>query len=480
MWPAVSKSCALWGFFASFLFAFGGIAVAGWPTELQVAFEESWEAFCDGRYDDALRLSDKCKEWIGDSANKKVLSDLGFDWFLVEAKVMALQAEALAKSDQDIQARNRLRLAQSRLQTRRASYLRRGVVPVDFLLTEAGLCVVEGDLDRPLTDFGMAEQFVGAVCDAAKKRGDPSKAERSYRKGLDILERKLQLSVNDFPDAGVADGPLYEANRLMIWLLVRLARSETEKFGLPTKANLDDAAAYLIRAEELHANNFWWKEFFAPSAPNPVSYYQIQEAAESKLQSVSGKVNEQLPRERLIVLMKKVSWDCILDGYKIMCARAEVEGQRELQRRQSGGVQNTPVLPNAELAYKRACTILRAQFRPAHPMLGEVEASNAKWFIVRANPSLREGAKLSREECLQMVSFCRDCLYLVARRRASEPRAIATRQWELNFLELRALDTLMAIDAQALDPFLTERQKGEVQQRREFIRAEQLAVAPRL
>jgi hypothetical protein len=448
-----------------------------WPTELQVTFEEAWEAFYDGRYDDAVRLADQCQAWSNSESNKKLLSSLRLDWFVIESQVMILQAEALAKKDQKSLARSKMKLAQSRLQSRRASAMRRGLNSAAFTLAEAHLCFAEGDLDRPLPDFAMAERIVGIVHDTAMRRGNPARAERYYRKGTDILERSLGVTVNAIPEAEIAVGPLFRANQLMVRLLVSSALSKMLKSGIPTAAEIDDATSYLVRAEEVHANNYWWKTYFCQSAPKPISYYEIQEAADSKLKAVGVQQKDKLPSERNIVLIKMLAWESIWDWYRILCARAEAEAYREMLEMGVSGSSDYAV-PNAELAYKRACNVLRYQFRHDHPVLADVEISNARWFSIRSRPSRVRGGKISRAECTFLVSLCRDCIYYIGRRRLVGLQV--DRQWELNFLELRAIDNLVEIDSLAEVPFLTPQQKKEIEGRRLDLQRNQGDLVPRL
>jgi tetratricopeptide (TPR) repeat protein len=442
------------------------VARAQAPIELQVAIEEANEALFDGEYDEAIRLTTAGLKWTSNTANRRLLASINRDWTVEECMLNALQAEALLLSGNVKKATSQLDRAVAQLEARRTYYHRNFGKADWFWLYTAFLHFVEGDLARPMTDFGTVGQDDAPRVQAfAKTAGGSNKAARCYRKAGDCLERLLQLDPT--PTTEVASGLPLIVNRLMTRLLVSLARVQITKFGNPTIHDATDAESYLIRAEELLRNNVWWKLFIAPDALFQLSYARLQDIEDEKKKAQGTQATATMTEQELIQI-KQFFCHAISDYVMVMIHRAEVAAFQELQ-----GVivarDKAWATSNAERCYQRALQLLRNQHRLSHPMLHEVELSKARWYATLSDPEAVANLNLEGKELRRRVSFVRDCLFLVHKIRAHRGAAMPLQhRLELQFIELRALENMLAMNDGR--DFLSDAQLQEVTDRMTQVR----------
>lgn len=436
------------------------------PLEALVLRQEAEQAFEDGRYEETLRLLADLRKWVKVPANEKLLAANNKSWLAILGNVNALEARAYYELGEREKARTKVRLASAQMQQRRKHFVELRGNALVFWLLEAKLKYLEGDLDRPVPDFGVSDSMGATIEDLAERVGNPKKAAAKYSESERILQGVLKVA----PQANdpTLDEVMLDINRLLIRLLVSEAHVRLWHHGRPSRGEIADAESFLVRAEELLANNGWWKLFVAPDAPFPLSYRRFQELAETK-RTESSAQGDTVTVETLISLKKE--WGQAIDDYlRVMCTRAEAAAYAELTGRGEAAPPSAKRyrIADAEKLYGRCLGLLRQQYRPEHPKVLKARLSQARWYVVISDPELLRDGGSSDTRVRAMVSMARDCLLLVHEQRAYLGHSIANdpkTSLEMDFIESRALNNLVAIHETR--PCLTEAQVAEIKVRQE-------------
>lgn len=168
-----------------------------------------------------------------------------------------------------------------------------------------------------------------------------------------------------------------------------------------------------------------------------------------------------------MITLKQMWCHAINDYVTVMNLRAEAEALKD-----PDDVAADPAKPwarnNAERCFQRALQLCRSQYRQRrHPLLIATEFSKARWLAIVSGPSTLEHkpGKLQRR---RLVSFARDCLFLVRRISAESPDDLPVQQaFELRCIEYKALFNIESLHAQ--DPFLNPDQLRQINARKDAL-----------
>lgn len=258
-------------------------------AELQVFMEEAEESLYDGRYDEAVRLSDRALEWTAVVANRKLLATIGEDWTVQEALLNCNKATAYFQKGDESKARASLKRAAKQLEARRTYLLQLmngtrkgpGQDPKivlrdsgDFWLIAAFVKINEGMLEHPVP--------------GSNEFGSYAKAVACYRAASDILH--TQLDTRGGGGATSSNSKDIHVDRAMLHVYLNLARLElwsrpdaaAKKFLGVSEGQARDAQSFLIRADEGLRKNPYFNDFIAPDALFPISYKSLQDVADAK------------------------------------------------------------------------------------------------------------------------------------------------------------------------------------------------------
>lgn len=423
-----------------------GLAVADepkFPTELQVLVEEASEAFYDGNYADAMRLSEEARRWARSEKNKKLMEDHRIDWQIVDGRVVGLQAEILFAQGQSIAAASKVQSAQRILDSRRAYWSRRGdqIGQLWLYLLDSYLTFVAGDVCRPCPDYQQSGRLADSVRQFVQDRGQGDKAVRLYSAAISKLDK---IGLYRVQDQDVTTGfPLF-CNQLKLRAFVSLAKAEIFRSGCPDEARLNDARAFLVRAEELHSHNLWWKVAVGPDAMiQNIAYHDLQKVADEKAAAI-GKQNGDVTESDIIEL-KRYFWQAINDWLTIMFVRAEVEAYAELQGLSVSSTTGIWERNATERCYTRAVLLLSSHFRPGHPMLTTALRSKAVWLTIASDVDFL-GRGQGGSQSLRLVAMSRDAIFITHKLRAQLAGALTPNERiELACLEMRALHNVLKI-----------------------------------
>lgn len=435
------------------------------PIDLQIAIEEANESLFDGEYSETIRIVDKGLDWTSKATNRKLLASVGRDWTIEECMLQVLKAEALLLSGERSVARSQLSRAVAKLEARRTYYHRTFGSADWYWLYSAFVHFTEGDTAQPATDLGISETDLPetVIRLSANSWGHAGKALVSYNRAGDCLERVLALDPTPTQQA-VVGLPLV-VNRLMLRLLVNKAKVSIHKIGKPSAEDVTDAEAFLMRAEELLRNNAWWTTFVAPNALFPLSYSRFVEVEEEKKRA-PGAVNGGV-REQELISLKQLWCHAINDYVTVMNSRAESEALKD-----ANDVAANPAKPwardNAERCFQKAIQLCQEQYRRIrHPLLVATEFSKARWLAIVSDKASWEH-KPGKLERRQLVSYARDCLFLVRKITAHSPENLPVwHAFELRCIEYRALLNIQSLHA--LDPFLNPDQLKQISDRKDAL-----------
>lgn len=421
-------------------------------AELQVFREEAEESLYDGRYDEAVRLSDRALDWTAVTANRKLLASIGEDWTVQEALLNCIKSTAYFQQGNEPKARATLKRAAKQLESRRTYLLqlmngtRNGpgqapkIVlkdPGQFWLIAAYVKINEGMLEHPVTRPGENEF------------GSYAKAVACYRAASDILH--TQLGTRGGGAATSSDSEDIYVERAMLHVYLNLARLElwsrqntpADKFLGVSEGQARDAQSFLIRADEGLRQNPYYNAFIAPDALFPISYKSLQDVADAKKGGPGAAGPDTLSESELIEFKQRFA-HTISDFFLIMTVRAEAEAVLDhFDKRAKGENAKKPwAMDNAERCYQEALLLLRSQFRPEHPTLLDTELSKARWYAIRSNIG-GNGAAVQGPELRSKLSMARDCLFLLHRIRSQHDALLTPRkQAEIDRWELVALENI--------------------------------------
>jgi hypothetical protein len=433
------------------------------PAEMTIFFEEADEAFFDGRYEESLRLANEAKAWLTDKENKKLLIRWNVDHTLQETMVLGMRAQVLTQLGEASRARTDIHRALSKLESRRSFYIKRNAGNANYWLYGAFLKFIEGDLYRPTSDFLDDNDTSESLAQLGSRLGNPNRLVQYHSQAAAILEKQLGVGLLLQEGQASADPQILLAKRLMLRLLTSLGSAKIYKHGVPSTANLNDAESFLTRAEELLQDNPWWKSFIAPDALIPVPYSIFQEASEAKQLGLAA--NSKIPRERILIMLKRLWSHALHDWLMIMTARAE---SLAYNHDSATGNTNPWGTSMAERTYQRALGLVRAHFRPAHPMLNKVETSKARWLVISSDIS--RAPLRNRRDAMSKISQCRDSIFLLHKIRVALDKDANPRDTcAYSFIELKALANIEKIDA--VYAVLEAVQKDEIRARRDHLLA---------
>jgi len=434
-------------------------------AELQVFREEADESLSDGRYDEAVRLSDRALEWTAVVANRKLLATIGEDWTVQEAQLNCIKATAYFQQGNEPKARAALKRAAKQLEARRTYLLqlmsgtRKGpgqaskIVLKDaglFWLIAAFVKINEGMLEHPVTMLDIPD------IKALNEFGSYAKSVACYRAASDILH--TQLGKRGGGGATSSDSDDIHVDRAMLHVYLNLARLELwsrpdatdGKFLGVSEGQARDAQSFLIRADEGLRQNPYYNAFIAPDALFPISYKSLQDLADAKKGGPGAAGPDTLTESELIDFKQRFA-HTISDFFLIMTVRAEAEAVLDhFDKRAKGENAKKPwAMDNAERCYQEALLLLRSQFRPEHPTLLDTELSKARWYAIRSNID-GNGAAVQGPELRSKLSMARDCLFLLHRIRSQHDALLTPRkQAEINRWEWKALDNIELIHRNA-------------------------------
>jgi hypothetical protein len=434
------------------------------PVDLQVMIEEATEAYYDGDYVNAMRLSDEARQWAKLAKNKKLMEERRIDWQIIDGRVVALQAEILLAQGNYGAAGAKTSSAKRILEARRPYWTRRrDPIALCWLeLADSYLSFVAGDVCRPCPDFQQGDRLTGLVQQFVEVQGQGDKAVRHYKAAIFKLD-KLQVSA--LPDRDVVDGVPMFCNQLRIKAFVSLAKTEIFRSGCPDESRLNDARAFLVRAEELQTHNGWWKVAVGPDAMiRNVGYHTLQKAADEKLRAMGS---QGVVKESEIIELKRNFWQAITDWLSIMFVRAEVEAYAELQGLSLTSQTGAWERDAAERCYQRAQLLLSSHFRPGHPMLKTAVRSKAVWLTIASDVAILD-RRLTELQAVRFATMSRDAVFLVHKLRAQMADSItASDRSELACLEIRALNNLLKIHEKM--PVFSGQQLAEANSRLEIL-----------
>lgn len=453
----------------------------GMPSEPLVLRLEALEAFEDGLYHETIRLCGLVRKWVNTPGNAKQLSSNNVSWLAILGLTNVLEARAYFELGDLKTARNKARLAAAQMEQRRKYFVGKGASPqeaINFWLIESKLKFLEGDLDRPVADYGVsawASQPIGVL---ATRLGDPRRAKARYDDAQRVLEMILKVEpdimnarVNAREQDAFEEDVGLEVNSQMIRLLVNAAVVRLRHKGEPTDADLADADSYLVRAEELLWKNPWWELFVAPIAKFggiQISYYHLQELADEKRKKLAESKSDLTEND--IIELKRL-WGRAIDDYlRVMCARAEAAAYVELRSSGDAAIGDSPTsrryrLANAERIYDRCVNLLRQQYAPDHVKVLRARMSKARWLVVISGPD-RVRDMTSDVQVRRTASVVRDALLLIHEQRLFAPVDAVPQSREaveLDFAELCALNNLKGLHSKR--SCLSDAQLAEVEAR---------------
>jgi hypothetical protein len=451
------------------------------PSEPLVLRLEALEAFEDGVYSEAIRLCGLVRKWVNTPGNAKQLSSNNVSWLAILGLTNVLEARAYFELGDLKTARNKSRLAAAQMEQRRKYFVGKGAGPqeaVRFWLVESKLKFLEGDLDRPVADYGVSAWAGQPIGTLASRIGDPRRAKARYDDAQRVLEMILKVEPNIMNSRGDArehdafDEDIgLEVNSQMIRLLVNAAAVRLRHKGEPTDADLADADSYLVRAEELLWKNPWWELFVAPIAKFggiQISYYHLQELADEKRRKLAESKSDLTEND--IIELKRL-WGRAIDDYlRVMCARAEAAAYAELRTVGDVAIGDSPTtrryrMVNAERVYDRCVNLLRQQYAPNHVKVIRARLSKARWLIVISDPD-RVRDVTSDVQVRRSASVIRDALLLLYEQRLFQPEGLNVQSREaveLDFAELCALNNLKRLHSRR--SCLSDTQVAEVEAR---------------
>lgn len=345
------------------------------PPEMKSYLQRAEEAFFDGQYADADRLLAEAEDWLSKPVSKRTLQRLGLDHSVLIAAVWGLRAEIYLARGQLTKTNNTLRRAMDKLLNRRSRLLVRGGAFPGLWQYEAFLKFVEGDLECPNPEFGIA--LVPDIPDAAKEilagHGDLKEARRAYSEAEAILGDPIVLRIND--EAG-----LRFSNRLEGRLFLSLARLALVESDPPSETNVDDAGAFLGRAEAAFSRDEVWRLIISPDSGTPP-----RSLKDFEQQGFD-------PEKRL--QLKRLYGQVIKDYTKLMVRRAELTAYTK---------DDPDALGEARNVYQQLGAFLSDHYRPRHPLLQEMHLSKSRWLMETARNSERAAADRFSllKECLE-------------------------------------------------------------------------------
>lgn len=442
------------------------------PVEPDVIRQEAQEAFEDGRYEEVLRLCADVRRWVNVPANTKLLAASGKSWLAILGNLNELEARTYFEMGEPDKARTKIKLASDQMRQRRKFFAEQGDGSTAFLfwILEAKSKFLEGDLDRPVPDYGVSSGEAESLVTLAERVGNPKKALAKYGEAQRIIEGNLRLRAGLQGGGASLDPLVLEVNRLLIRLLVSESHARLWHHGEPSDGDIADAESFLTRAEELLPLNGWWQLFVAPDSPFPLAYRRFQEKAEENKRSAgsqSGVVNE----ETLIALKKL--WGQAIDDYLlVMFSRAEVAAHTEAHALGAGSDSPSSKkygVLNADRLYGRALNLLRQHYEPDHRKFLRAKMSRARWYVIISDPARQGEERPSDVRIRALASMARDCLLLVYEQRLYVSPGESKRSLELDYMELKALGNLRSLHAKW--PCLNESQVREIEKRREELQA---------
>jgi hypothetical protein len=453
--------CILW---LALVVVFPGLCVGDLPVEPETLRQEAQQAFDDGRYEETLRRCSEVRKWVNTPANTKLLADNGKSWLAVLGRLNELEARAYYELGDYDKARTKVRLASDQMRQRRKFFIEQGSggMAALFWLVDAKLKFLEGDLERAVAHYGATSSANTEIAAVAKRVGNPKKSLAKYSESQRIIEGILGLSPQ--PQGVAVDEVWLQINSLLVRLLVSESYARLWGEGEFRDGDVADAEAFLIRGEELLANNVYWKLFVAPDAPFPLSYSRFQDLSEEKRRAVGSQ--DSIVTEKDLIQFKKIWGEAIDDYLMVMMARAEVAAYSSLSSREGHLRPSTPGkygVVNAERLYGRARNLLAQQYRPDHPKMLRVKLSLARWYAIVSDPVGLGEETPSGTRLRGLVSMARDCLFTIQQLQLAEASKGGKGKLELLYVEMKALSNLRATHARW--PCLSDAQLQEVERR---------------
>jgi tetratricopeptide (TPR) repeat protein len=406
------------------------------PDAVKIAMEQAEQRYFDGDYEDALRTLQSAQKWMDKSANRKLIQSLGGDHSVIRAYLMGLKAEIYAHYGDRNKALGALRAADSLSKPRRNYWTRLGNPPIILWQFEAFLKLIEGDVFRPIPDYGLTSEVYlpASLHGALAEKADPVKATLAYKHAESILSKPF-VALN-------SDTTL---TRLRGKLMVSLASTHIMKRGLPTEADVRDSRAYLARAEEFFVKNPVMELFLAADAPLPLTYKELEE-------KVKG--NESLKTD-----LKRRFGQAIQDWLALKLAYLELEANGETSSREDpiGGLSAT------EKEFSRLYYFCHAQFPSTHPRLAEVLLSRARWYFYLASNSL---PAVDESSMITALSLYRDCVFELTRLRVTHTLTLRE-TYEVGVLELAGLRGILALGERGVE--LSAAEQAGVRERIDYI-----------
>lgn len=435
------------------------------PLELAVAEQEAEEALFDGDYAEAIRLADKAMQWMRDGNHKLILGKLGFDWSTREALIKCLQGQAFYYLGNETRSLGALESAARQLQSRRLYNQQkllkemRGIrnpsdedrrkyagqsslLVAEYLLYDAFIEMLKGEMQSPVPDFGVANLLNPAILQTWQGlHGDTGKAGVCFRAAQDkILQVEGAVSntggqeilLNKF-------GRLYRRSRLK--LFVSFARLECWGGAGqgPLDARMRDADDLIARAEDAMKGDTFWNAFLSPDSLFAIRYADLAELKNNAAEGID---------KTDVIRLKQLFAQSSDDYLTITMTRAEIAELRERQQQgaTARGVQAwAPEM--AERWYQQALLFARSNFAPRHPLVRRLELSKGRWYATRSTPPT---GTIKNQDVRRLVSMARDCLHHARRIAIEDAGKLTPREGlELRFLELRALQNMLDIHDRA-------------------------------